>query len=155
MMQKSLFRDLLTGGLNHLPLRAEIGLTILRLGAGLGLALGHGFRKMPPGGDFIDGIGEMGFPVPFIFAWLAALSESIGGLLLAIGLFTRPAALFIVITMGVAAFVQHANDPLFIPDAGPQEGSMQLALMFLIIALAFLLAGSGRFSIDHFLRRPR
>ncbi len=153
MMQKSLFRDLLTGGLNHLPIRAEVGLTILRVGGGLGIALGHGFNKIPPPEPFVDGVGELGFPVPAVFAWLAALSESLGGLLLAIGLFTRPAALLIVVTMAVAAFGAHASDPLFAAQA--ENGSKEMALLFLIIALAFLLAGSGRFSVDHFLRRPR
>jgi len=90
---------------------ADLGLTMLRVGAGLALALAHGRAKMPPSDRFIDGVESMGFPLPELFAWAVALSEFLGGLLLTIGLATRPAALFILATMGVAFFIRHGSDP--------------------------------------------
>lgn len=86
----------------------------------------------------------MGFPLPALFAWAAALSELGGGLLLAIGLLTRPAALTVLITMLVAAFVRNAGAPF---------GDRELALLYGIAALLFLLAGAGRYSLDAQLRR--
>ena len=80
----------------------DLGLLVLRLGIGLTLALAHGLGKLPPSDGFIEGTAAMGFPLPVLFAWAAALSEFLGGLLLAVGLATRPAAVFVSVTMAVA-----------------------------------------------------
>jgi putative oxidoreductase len=85
----------------------------------------------------------MGFPLPALFAWAAALSESLGGLLLAVGLLTRPAAFFILVTMFVAAFIRQAGDPFL---------ERELALLYGAVAIQFLLVGSGRFGLDAFFR---
>lgn len=136
-------KRVLCGGSQIKALPADLGLTILRLFAGLALAFNHGLSKIPPPQMFIESVSGMGFPAPTFFAWSAALSELVGGLLLAIGLFTRPAALFILITMGCAAFILHRADPF-------QE--REPALIFGAVALVFLFAGAGRLSLDHFLR---
>lgn len=60
------------------------------------------------------------------------------------GLFTRFALIPLIITMVVAGFVIHANDPLF--DRGP---SKELALMYLFPYIILFLTGPGRFSLDH------
>lgn len=100
----------------------------------------HGYGKVFERMDgFANGVAEMGFPFPEVFAWAAALSEFAGGLLLIVGLFTRPAGLFVSATMFVAAFIAHFDDPF---------GKKELALTFLTIALAIVIAGPGRFSID-------
>lgn len=136
-------KRVLCGGSQIKALPADLGLTILRLFAGLALALGHGLDKMLPSQMFIDMVSAMGFPAPTFFAWSAALSELVGGLLLAIGLFTRPASLFILTTMGVAAFMHHGADPF---------KDQELALIYGAVALVFLFSGGGRLSLDHFLR---
>ena len=91
--------------------QTDIGLLVLRLGAGLFMAFGHGFGKIPPSDGFIGGVEKLGLPMPIFFAWMAAFSEFLGGLLIALGLFTRPAAFFWICTMGTAAFIRHADDP--------------------------------------------
>lgn len=121
----------------------DVGLLILRVFTGLALAVAHGAGKFPPSERFIDGVAKMGFPQPLSFAWAAAGAELIGGVLLAIGLLTRPSALFIAITMGTAAFVRHAADPF----SGKEK-----ALLFLAVAVLFLFAGAGRYSIDAMMR---
>ncbi len=123
--------------------------TLLRVAAGVMLALGHGVNKVPPAEGFIGAVGDLGFPMPTLFAWLAAFAELVGGLCLAVGLLTRPAAFLIAVTMAVAAGLQHATDPWFASE-GP---SKELAVLYLVIALQFLAAGSGRYSIDRFWRR--
>ena len=122
----------------------DLGLLILRLGIGLPLALAHGLGKVPPSAGFIDGTAEMGFPLPALFAWAAALSEFLGGLLLAVGLATRPAAFFVACTMAVAAFVRHGADPF---------GDKEKAVLFLVGALTLLFAGAGRYAVDAWIGR--
>jgi putative oxidoreductase len=119
--------------------RPALGLLILRVVAGLSLSLAHGMGKLPVSDKFIEGVGGMGFPVPVVFAWAAALSESVGGILLALGWFTRPAAAMIVATMTTAVVLRHAGDPF---------GNRELPLLFGTVALMFLLAGPGRYSVD-------
>jgi putative oxidoreductase len=130
---------------------ADLGFTAMRVAAGLMMAFGHGLAKVPPAEGFVEAVGSLGFPAPAAFAWAAALSELVGGLLIAAGLFTRPASLFLAVTMGVAAFLKHGADPLFSRE-GP---SKELALLYFAAAVAFLLAGSGRFGLDFLLRRKR
>ena len=117
----------------------DAGLLALRLFAGPALAFAHGINKLPPSERFLAGVVEMGFPMPLLFAWAAGLAEFGGGLLLAIGLLTRPAAFFILVTMFVAAFIRQAGDPF---------GEREPAMLFGAIALLYLIAGPGRFSLD-------
>lgn len=120
----------------------EVGLTIVRIGFGAHLAILHGWGKFPiPSPRFVEGVAEMGFPAPAFFAFMAGLSEFLGGILLALGIATRPAALLVGTTMFVAAFFAHADDPW---------ARKELALLYLLVAICFLLAGGGRFSGDRF-----
>lgn len=121
----------------------EFGSLLLRLFAGLSLALAHGMGKLPPSEGFIGLVAALGFPLPFVFAWAEALTEFVGGLFLAAGFLTRPAAGFIAIAMAVAAFLQHAHDPF---------GRKELALMYFFIAVFYLCKGAGRWSIDRLIR---
>ena len=89
----------------------DAGLLLLRLGFGLTLAFGHGLNKALALGKFIKSVTRHGFPIPEIMGPLAMLSELAGGILLALGLFTRPAAGFVIATMLGAAFVAHGGDP--------------------------------------------
>ncbi|HYE77622.1 MAG TPA: DoxX family protein [bacterium] len=125
---------------------ADAGLFLLRAFAGLTMLQAHGLRKFPPSEQFIAGVGEMGFPAPEFFAWMASFSEVFGGTLLAIGLLTRPAAFLILCTMLVAGLIRHAPDPFNVKE---------LAFVYAGIALLYLLYGSGRFGLDYLLfNRP-
>lgn len=124
-------------------LPSDIALTIMRVVAGLSMAFAHGIKKTPPPEAFIGGVEALGFPLPTFFAWAAALSELVGGILLAMGLLTRPAALMVAATVGVAFFIRHGQDPF---------GDKELALTYLIISITFVINGSGRFGLDRFLR---
>ena len=120
----------------------ELTVLLLRVASGLMMALLHGWAKVPPSEKFILGVTELGFPAPLFFAWCAGLAEFAGGILLAVGLFTRPAALFVAFTMGVAAFGRHLNDPF---------ERKELSLLYLGISLFFLAYGAGKVSLDRFL----
>jgi len=140
------FKKWLLGGAEFTAPLANGGLTLLRVFAGLALAFGHGIRKFPPSEKFIESVGDLGFPLPTLFAWTATCSEFFCGLLLALGLLTRPAALFILFTMMVAAFLRHAGEPF---------SERELAFVYGSIALAFLFIGSGRYGMDALLRRQK
>ena len=144
----------------------DVALLILRL-AGLGLALAHGWGKVvmlaSGGGDgFTQAVAAMGFPMPGVFAWAAALAEFAGGLAVALGLATRPAAAAAAFTMAVAAFGRHhAHDRLLalvgLGQATPEQikawGNPELALLYLLALLTLALTGGGRFALDARLSR--
>jgi len=120
--------------------RTDFGLLWIRIIMGAGIAW-HGYGKIFGGGmeHFTSMIESLGFPFAIIFAWMAALSEFGGGLLILVGLRTRIAALLVLVTMAVAAFVAHAQDPL---------SSKELALAYLAIAGMLVLTGPGGISLD-------
>lgn len=122
---------------------ADVSLLLLRLVAGLAFAM-HGWPKIQ------NAFGWMGpeATVPGFLQALAALSEFGGGIAWILGLLTPLAALGILSTMVVAAGL-HAfvfKDPFV--ASGPGQGSYELALVYLCIAILLIAMGPGRFSVD-------
>lgn len=138
------FKDFLFGGSIESSPLADVGLLVLRFAAGFALALQHGYGKLLDPNSFITkAVVPMGLPAPTIFGWLAIFAEFFGGILLALGLLTRPAA-FLILGMMVTALVGvHAADPF---------GKQELAVLYGLIAVAFLLKGAGRYGFDALLR---
>lgn len=146
----------------------NLGLLLLRL-AGVYLALNHGWGKLSGlaggGGErFIASVDGMGFPVPVFFAWASALAEFAGGLLVALGLFTRVVAPVVAFNMAVAVFVRHHALEQWLAAAGLKSideatlrswGSPELACMFLLVMLALALLGPGQWSLDARLRKKK
>ena len=139
-----MLKQILFGGESDLSPLANAGLTLLRIFTGIALALSHGIGKLPPSEQFIGGAANIGFPAPTFFAWAAALSEFLGGIFLALGLFTRISSFFVACVMLTAAFGVHLNDPF---------QKKELAFLYLFIAVCFLLKGAGDWSIDAFFRK--
>jgi putative oxidoreductase len=137
-------KKVLFGGESGLSVWANAGLALLRIFAGVALAFAHGINKLPPSEAFIERTGSFGFPVPVVFAWAAAFSEFLGGIFLAIGLFTRISSFFIICTMLTALIFVHGSDPF---------SRQELPFFFLFTAIAFLLKGSGDWSLDAYLRK--
>jgi putative oxidoreductase len=144
----------------------DVGLLLLRL-CGLFLAVAHGWGKVSAlaaghADGFIAGVGDLGFPLPGLFAWAAALSEFAGGLCVALGLGTRVAAAFVAFTMAVAAFLRHhalahllvALGAMQVPEETQRSwGNPELALVFLLVFTTLVLAGGGRFALERIWRR--
>ena len=139
MLEKILF-----GGESGLSTLANAGLTLLRIFMGVSLALAHGIGKLPPSEGFITNTGNLGFPAPGLFSWAAAFSEFFGGIFLALGFFTRISSFLIAFTMLVALIGVHRADPF---------QKQELAFLYFFIAVAFMLKGSGDWSIDSYLRK--
>lgn len=137
-------QDLLFSRPTSDSIAADIGLLLLRVIAGAALAFAHGMGKVPPSEGFIGRVAGMGLPAPELFAWLAATAEFGGAMLLVLGLLTRPAALLICGNMLIVALLGHAGDPF---------GDREKAVLFGAIALLYLLAGAGHYSLDALIRR--
>ena len=134
----------------------SVGLLILRLGIG-GFLITHGWGKLQMllsgGADkFGDPIG-LGSTLTLV---LVTTSEFLCALLIILGLATRLAALPVVISMSVAAFVVHASDPwtmeaaakAFFSGASKTWFAKEPALLYLIPFLSLVFTGGGRFSLD-------
>src|SRR5215203_2186929 len=143
-------KNFLFGGAGATTRFGDLGLLILRAGAGAFIAYGFGFAKVYRDGTFgppeqlISGVKGMGFPAPTAFAWIVALTEFVGGILLALGLFTRPMALALTFNMAVAGFVAHAKDPFAVKEH---------ALLYMVAFATFIFTGAGRYSLDKFFRK--
>jgi putative oxidoreductase len=121
----------------------DLGRLVLRLSLGM-LTLLHGIAKLESGVGFITGmLAKAGLPAQL--AYLVYVGEIVAPLLLIVGVFTRPAALIVVVNMVVAIVLVHSAE-LF--KIGGQGGwALELQGFFLFTALAVALLGAGRFSV--------
>ena len=155
---KRLANPFLFGGRGGGDTLAELGLLVLRVTTGLFLAIGHGWEKVPPSQGFVNFVESTGAPAPYVSALMAGLGEFVGGILLALGLFTRPAAVWLIGVFVVATFVAHPDSfgsvaDFFLPDRPGEQNAAEPAAMYLLLAVTFLMVGSGRTGLDRFLRR--
>jgi putative oxidoreductase len=110
-------------------------LAALRITTAL-LFMAHGTMKL------------FGFPQPmpielFSLMGLAGILEVFGGLLILVGLFTRPVAFVLCGFMAVAYFMAHAPQGFF-----PVLNQGDAAILFCFIFLYLVFSGPGAFSID-------
>jgi putative oxidoreductase len=126
---------------------ANVGLLILRVFIGAAMFT-HGWYKISTVGvdAFAQNVAGMGIPAPALLGYLAVFAESGGALLLALGLLTRPAAFLLVCTMGVAIGVALKGKPF---------SDQEIAWLYLVSALFFLLKGAGQWSVDALLSKQK
>jgi putative oxidoreductase len=150
MQLSSLFSSLVATG-------DSLAGTVLRLALGI-MILPHGLQKTLGWFGGYGFKGTMGYltgavGAPWIFAVLAILAESVGGLMLIAGAGTRLAALAVGGVMLVAA-TQHRANGFFMNWTGQQKGEgFEFHLLAIGIAIALLILGGGRFSVDSLLKR--
>ncbi len=91
----------------------------------------------------------LGFPVAdrvpgaFTMSWTAGVVELVAGALIALGLFTRPAAFLASGTMAAAYFVAHAPRDLF-----PSLNGGDAAILYCFVFLYLVFVGPGPWSLD-------
>lgn len=119
-------------------------LSVLRIVAAL-IFLLHGTQKLfgfpplAPGGSA---------PAVFSLLWIAAVLELVLGVLLLLGLFTRPAAFIASGEMAFAYFIAHAPRNLF-----PTLNGGDAAILYCFVFLYIFAAGPGPWSLDATMRR--
>jgi len=123
---------------------SDIGLVILRVVAGGMMLAAHGWPKLKGFSGLLNtfpnpiGIGS----APSLV--LAVFAEVLCALAVMLGFLTRAAAIPLLITMLVAAFIVHAEDPF-----RQQEFPLLYAATFLML----IFTGAGSYSLDAKLRR--
>lgn len=120
-----------------LPKTVSMALLLVRLVMGVAMIM-HGWGKIQ------TPFGWMGpeAQVPGFLQFLAALSEFGGGIALIIGLLTSIAMLGLFFTMAVAVHM-HA-----VIKGDPFVGGYELATVYLVLALMFIMIGPGQYAID-------
>lgn len=118
---------------------SAFGLGILRLVISLTF-LCHGLQKL------FGILGGHRMPLVSMFG-LAGMLELIGGILLFLGLFTRPVAFVLCGEMAVAYFTAHFPHGFF-----PIRNGGELAVVYCFVFLMFALVGPGMPSVDENLR---
>jgi putative oxidoreductase len=126
----------------------SVGLLLLRVIVGA-LFVGHGTQKLFGwfGGHGLDGTGawmeSLGFRRGRVWAAVAGLAESLGGLLLALGFLTPLAAAAIVGVMTTAVLAVHLRNGVWNSDGG-----YELPLVYATAATAIAFTGPGAYSLD-------
>lgn len=109
----------------------------------------HGAQKLFGmfGGGGISGtagfFSQIGLEPAVLLATLAGLGEFFGGLFLAIGFLTRPAALVAAIVLLVATFSVHIGAGFFMASGG-----FEYASLWFFAALYFVFKGGNQYSVD-------
>jgi putative oxidoreductase len=84
----------------------------------------------------------LGWPLPTIQAFFATYIEFAGGILLVVGLFTRPVALAAMMLFAIISFVYLGDDPFV---------AKEKAFIFFLMSTYVFFNGPGRMSVDNFL----
>ena len=118
-------------------------LSVLRIVTAF-LFIAHGAQKL------FGFLAPPGAPTPPLFSviGLGGILEFFGGLLLLVGLFTRPVAFILSGMMAVAYFMAHAPGGFW-----PLQNKGELAVLYCFVFLYFSVAGGGEWSLDRLLRR--
>lgn len=128
----------------------SIGLLLNRLIFGGFMLYGHGWSKLM---SFSEQASN--FPDPLGIGSTASMAAAIFGevvcsALMVLGVATRISALPLIFTMGVAAFIVHADAPLFMSGGAAAK---EPALLYLAAGALLFFTGAGRFSIDGIISR--
>ena len=133
--------------MRYLDRLQPLALFVMRLTLGV-IMTTHGYHKVFGNlQHFSHMVGGMGLP-----SWLgyvSAFTEFLGGLLLIIGFFTRPAASAICINLCVAIWKVHLHNGLM---GSPDRPGFEFPLAAATLAFALIFFGAGPIALDHVLR---
>lgn len=137
---------------NFLNKYSDAGILFLRIGIGFSFIFVHGWGKIMGGPELWGKIGgsmaNMGITfAPVFWGFMASISEFGGGILILLGLFTRPASAFMAFTM-LVAFIQHSS------KLDPWSRTIYPMEMFAVF-MALLFIGAGKYSIDALITKKK
>lgn len=116
----------------------DIGLLLLRIGVGV-IFIVAGWGKLT-GIEGVQGFfGDLGIPMAGLMAWVVAIVEFVGGIMVLLGAYAKIPYLLLAFIMVVA---------LLTTKLGGEFSAARLDLMLLITNLALFLIGSGSYSVD-------
>jgi putative oxidoreductase len=127
----------------HAPITegwSDLAYSVMRIAAGV-LFLCHGLQKLLGwfGGHRVDLMTQFG---------VAGIIETVGGILILLGLFTSVTALIASVEMIAAYFIAHA------PRGGlPIQNAGELALLYCVVFAYVAARGDGRYSLGAVMRR--
>ena len=136
----------------------DIAAFVLRVLLGL-VFFPHGMQKLTTLFGGFGFSGSMGFfttklGIPAVFAFLAIMAEGLGWIGLIAGFLTRLAAFGIAVDMAVAVYMLHWQNGFFMNWFGNQKGEgFEFHILVIAIALAIVIKGGGKWSIDRSLAR--
>ncbi len=106
----------------------------------------HGVQKVltQPIDRYAGTIAKAGLPLPMFLAYCTYFSEFVAAGCLALGLFTRPAAVIVWIQMTVIITVFNWQYGYFWTNRG-----IEYALLWWLLCIAIFFRGGGRYSLDH------
>ena len=128
------------------PLIIDIVLLIIRIFVGFAM-LSHGFPKLQQllSGEEIQFYNFLGIGEKFTLI-LAVFAEFVCSIFIILGLFTRFAVFFLIVTMAVAGLVFHNADPF---------SKRETSLLYLSVYLLIFAAGPGKYSIDRMISKRK
>ena len=85
-------------------------------------------------------------PAPALAAWLVALLESIGGLLLIVGFLVTPASLLLAGHMMLGIILVHAANGWYVLERG--QGGVEFNVVMIASLLMLVFGGAGTASLD-------
>ena len=118
-------------------------LSLLRFVTGL-LYLQHGLNKFF---NFPATPNHRAYELFTLVPGLAGILETVGGILLIFGLFTRPVAFILSGEMAFAYFMAHQPRAIY-----PASNGGELAVLYCFVFLYLFVAGGGEWSLDRLLR---
>lgn len=119
---------------------------LIRLVAGLSL-VPHGYPKLLNPSGTAGFLAKAGYEPGMLWAILIGLTETVGGLMLALGLLTRLVSVPILIFLSVAVTFHWSNGFLW------NNRGFEYPLFWAIVVFHFLINGGGRYSLDAALGR--
>jgi putative oxidoreductase len=126
---------------------APYGYSFMRVLLGVVLIPG-GIDKLFNGGVGRIAAGNVvkaGFEPAWFWAWLVGGLEFFGAMLIVVGLWTRPVAFMLTIQMIVITWRIRGGDGFFVTAKG---GGMEVSMVLLVMCIAVLAGGGGRWSLD-------
>ena len=90
-------------------------------------------------------LAKLGFPAPIVWAYWLGILELFGGIMLALGLLTRAVALLLVFEFTVITFFWNIRFGFSFTAPG---GGFEYPLVLLVLYVAILFRGGGRYSVD-------
>jgi len=118
---------------------------LLRIAAGLGLIV-HGWPKIQDPMKLVGMVESLGFVPGAFWAVALAATEFIGGILLVLGLLTRPAALAATIVLVVTVYFHWV-----VQSQG--WGGSEKSILWATMTFLLFVRGGGAFSIDNRLKK--